>query len=86
LVERKDEEFVSKFYYNEKAQLIKYEYKRYESTNSMNSLLYGNQEPIDNGVMTYMYNSKGLVIEMHSFYTLSKGEKNSITKKYTYVY
>jgi hypothetical protein len=52
----------------------------------MNSLLYGNQEPIDNGVMTYMYNSKGLVIEMHSFYTLSKGEKNSITKKYTYVY
>jgi len=86
LIEKKDEEFVSKFYYNEKAQLVKYEYSRHERPNSMNSLLYGNQEPIDNGVVIYKYNSKGFVIEMQSFYTLSKGEKNAISKKYTYVY
>jgi hypothetical protein len=86
LIAKKDEEFVSKFYYNEKGHLVKYEYVRFEKPNSMNSLMYGNQEPIDHGVVTYTYNSKGLVTEMQSSFTLIKGEQNTITKTYTYVY
>lgn len=86
LMERKDEEFVTKFFYNEKAQLVKYEFKRYERPNAMNSMLYGNEEPIDYGTVTYKYNAKGFVSELLISNTLIKGEKTAITKKYTYVH
>lgn len=86
IIEKTDAEFKYQYTYNQKSQLVKFDFVRLPPPARMAAIYNKDSAQLKKGVQTYRYNSKGLVEEMRLDFTASDEKKQMIIKQYVYSY